>query len=68
MMKSSTKMPGNTGFSGVGLDPKASLGGSAGVTYSSIANIPKAKKTKLIQESKPMVHFSNDYRVTVRWS
>lgn len=45
-MKSS-KMPANTGFSG-GLDHKASMGASAGITYSSIANIPKAKKTKLI--------------------
>lgn len=52
-MKSS-KMPANTGFSN-GLDPKASMGGSAGITYSSIANIPKAKRTKLIQEAKPMV-------------
>jgi hypothetical protein len=40
--------PTATGFSGVNLDPKTSIGGSAGVTYSSIANIPKAKKTKLI--------------------
>lgn len=43
-----------TGFS-IG-DPKASMGGgSAGVTYSSIANVPKAKKTKLIAEARPMV-------------
>lgn len=40
--------PAATGFSGTNIDPKASIGGSAGVTYSSIANIPKAKKTKLI--------------------
>lgn len=40
--------PTATGFSGANIDPKASIGGSAGVTYSSIANIPKAKKTKLI--------------------
>ena len=38
---------GITGFSG-GIDPKASIGGSGGVTYSSIANIPRAKKAKLI--------------------
>lgn len=44
-----------TGFSGGNLDPKASIGGSGGVTYSSIANIPKAKRTKLISEAKPMV-------------
>lgn len=48
-----SKMPIGTGFSGV--DPKASIGGSAGVTYSSIANIPKAKKTKLVSEARPMV-------------
>jgi hypothetical protein len=53
-MKASSKMPNATGFSG-NLDPKASIGGSAGVTYSSIANIPKAKRTKLISEAKPMV-------------
>ncbi|CDW84231.1 UNKNOWN [Stylonychia lemnae] len=52
-MKSS-KQPQATGFSG-GLDPKASMGGSAGITYSSIANIPKAKRTKLISEAKPML-------------
>lgn len=45
----------NTLFSGT-LDPKASMGGGAGgVTYSTIANIPKAKRTKLISEAKPMV-------------
>ena len=47
--------PVATGFSAANIDPKASIGGSAGVTYSSIANIPKAKRTKLIQEAKPMV-------------
>ena len=35
---------------------KASLGGgSAALTYSTIANVPKAKKQKLIAEAKPMV-------------
>lgn len=35
---------------------KASLGGgSAALTYSTIANVPKAKKQKLITEAKPMV-------------
>jgi len=43
----SLKQPQGTGFSG-GIDPKASMGGSAGITYSSIANIPKAKRTKLL--------------------
>jgi hypothetical protein len=43
-----TTKPVATGFSGANIDPKASIGGSAGVTYSSIANIPKAKRTKLI--------------------
>jgi len=36
-----------TAFSGTA-DQRASIGGSGGVTYSTIANIPKAKKTKLI--------------------
>ena len=53
-MKATGKIGKDTVFSGT-LDPKASMGGSGGVTYSTIANIPKAKKTKLIQESKPMV-------------
>jgi hypothetical protein len=51
------------------------MGGSAGITYSSIANIPKAKRTKLLQEAKPMVsqqiniEISNFLSiVTVRWS
>jgi hypothetical protein len=35
---------------------KASLGaGSANLTYSTIANVPKAKRQKLINEAKPMV-------------
>jgi len=35
---------------------KASLGGgSAALTYSTIANVPKAKRQKLIAEAKPMV-------------
>ena len=34
-------------FSGT-MDPKASMGGAGGVTYSTMANIPKAKRTKLI--------------------
>ena len=55
-----TSKPAATGFSGGNLDPKASIGGSGGVTYSSIANIPKAKRTKLIQEAKPMVNYLCD--------
>jgi hypothetical protein len=48
MMKATgTKGPKDTVFSGT-MDHKASMGGSGGVTYSTIANIPKAKKTKLI--------------------
>ena len=43
-------------FSGT-MDPKASMGGAGGVTYSTMANIPKAKRTKLIQEAKPMVSY-----------
>lgn len=41
-----------------------SLGaGSANVTYSTIANVPKAKKQKLISEAKPMVR--NVINITV---
>jgi len=40
-----------------GGDPnRASLGGgSGGITYSTLANVPKAKRVKLIAEAKPMV-------------
>ena len=35
---------------------KASLGaGSVNLTYSTLANVPKAKRQKLISEAKPMV-------------
>ena len=41
---------------------KASLGaGSGNITYSTIANVPKAKKNKLIAEAKPMVTLSYQY-------
>lgn len=59
----------NTGYSmGGGMDIKASMGGSAGVTYSSIANIPKAMRMKLIAEAKPMVNNDELTIVTVRRS
>lgn len=55
MMKSSKV--GNTGFSmHGGGDLKASMGASAGLTYSSLANVPKAKRVKLITEARPMVN------------
>ena len=66
-MKSSTKMPAYTGFSAGG-DPKVSMGASAGITYSSIANIPKAKKTKLIQEAKPMVWIYSKNTINLKWN
>ncbi len=54
MMKSSKI--GNTGFSMQGGgDMKGSMGASAGLTYSSLANVPKAKRVKLISEARPMV-------------
>jgi hypothetical protein len=35
---------------------RVSLGaGSGGLTYSTLANVPKAKRQKLISEAKPMV-------------
>lgn len=45
---------------------KASLGGgSAALTYSTIANVPKAKKTKLIAEAKPMVGNRHHHQIFV---
>jgi len=47
-------------LSGTAEGHKASLGaGSANLTYSTIANVPKAKKQKLIAEAKPMVTVAN---------
>lgn len=41
---------------------KASLGGgSAALTYSTIANVPKAKRSKLISEARPMVNNAFNY-------
>ena len=31
------------------------IGNSGGITYSTLANIPRAKKQKLISEAKPLV-------------
>ena len=49
---------------------KASLGaGSGNITYSTIANVPKAKRNKLIAEAKPMVTLtgiSNNYIIAWR--
>ena len=45
-----------SGTVGAADNNKQSLGtGSANLTYSTIANVPKAKKQKLISEAKPMV-------------
>ena len=51
---SSVERTNMTGGSG---DPRGSLGASGGVTktFSSLANIPKHKRTKLIFESRPMI-------------
>jgi hypothetical protein len=36
---------------------KGSIGGGSGtITYSTLANVPKAKRQKLIAEAKPMVN------------
>ena len=53
-MKSSLKYGKDSGLTGT-LDARGSVGGSGGITYSTIANIPKAKRNKLIAEAKPMV-------------
>ena len=51
---SSVERTNMTGASG---DPRGSLGASGGVTktFSSLANIPKHKRAKLISESRPMI-------------
>ena len=47
---------------------KASLGGgSAALTYSTIANVPKAKRQKLIAEAKPMVRNVNCLSISIAW-
>ncbi len=53
-MKSSIKNAKDSAFSGIG-DNRASIGGSGGITYSTLANMPKAKRNKLISEANPMV-------------
>ena len=46
----------DTGMSATVDGHKASLGaGSGTLTYSTLANVPKAKRQKLISEAKPMV-------------
>lgn len=46
----------DSALSGAADGNKGSLGaGSANITYSTIANVPKAKKQKLIGEARPMV-------------
>jgi hypothetical protein len=47
MKTTGNKINKDTVLSGT-LEHKASMGGSGGATYSTIANIPKAKKSKLI--------------------
>lgn len=55
-MKSSIKNAKESGFG----ENKGSIGVSGGITYSTLANVPKAKRTKLIAEANPMVsYFSN---------
>ncbi len=45
-----------TAQSGVIDAQKGSIGGGSGtITYSTLANVPKAKRQKLIAEAKPMV-------------
>ena len=52
------------------IDPiKGSLGGGSGtVTYSTLANVPKAKRQKLIAEAKPMVGLALVNRHVDGWS
>ncbi len=57
-MKSSMKQAvtaKDTGFTAAG-DLRASLGGTGGITYSTLAmNVPKARRVKLVSEATPMV-------------
>ena len=48
-----TNVTGGTGT----VDARGSLGNSGGITktFSSLANIPRHKRQKLINESKPMI-------------
>jgi hypothetical protein len=55
MKATGMKQAKDTMFSGMG-DPKASIAGSAGATFSTLPNINKQKKGKLIMEANPMVH------------
>lgn len=48
----------DSGLIGTQEGHKASIGGGSGtITYSTLANVPKAKRQKLIAEAKPMVNF-----------
>lgn len=60
-MKSMTMHTKNMGLSAT-QDVKNSAGASGGITYSTIANIPKAKRNKLILEAKPMVSKHTKYK------
>ena len=48
--------PRDLGHTGATHDVRGSQGASGGgVTYSTLANIPRHKRNKLVQEAKPMV-------------
>jgi hypothetical protein len=54
-MKATVNKTGkDTVYSGM-QDPKASMGGSVGATFSTIPNINKQKRSKLMLEANPMV-------------
>jgi ABC-type uncharacterized transport system ATPase component len=59
---------GGSAMSGTIDGAKASLGGSVNLTYSTLANVPKAKRQKLIAEAKPMVTLSLPFNINkARW-
>ncbi len=58
MKASGFKQAKDTACSGMG-DARASAGGgSAGATFSTLPNISKQKRSKLIMEANPMVSYS----------
>ncbi len=61
--------PKETGMMGTMDGGKASIGaGSGGLTYSTLANVPKAKRQKLISEAKPMVTAASIFINIAWWS
>ena len=55
-MKPSCKIGSKESGGGGGFgENRGSIGASGVITYSTLANVPKAKRTKLVAEANPMV-------------